>query len=59
MRSRRNALTQERADLIAEARAIFDGSEDRDLTEDEGKRDDEIQARLEEIAPALARLYRH
>lgn len=51
------ALVQERADLINEGRAIFERAEKdmRELTAEETTRDDEINARLEEVKPLLAR----
>lgn len=57
MRSRLNALTQERADLVAEGKKLLGlaEEEDRDPTKDEAKRDDEIEARLGEIAGFIAR----
>jgi HK97 family phage major capsid protein len=70
VKSRYNVLLQEKADLIAEAQAIFEeaaaheSEEDgqpvkgRDLTDAEKKRDDEIQAGLEATTDELARLTR-
>jgi len=57
MKSRYQALFQERADLIAEARAAFAlaEKEERDLTDDERKRDDEIAARLEALEGEIQR----
>jgi predicted phage gp36 major capsid-like protein len=48
MDKRYKALLQERADLVAEGRRIFEAAEAtaRDLTEAEKTRDDEINARL-------------
>jgi len=46
------ALIQERADLIAEAKAVFDaaaGRESHGLTDEEKERDDAIQSRLETL----------
>lgn len=51
------ALLQERADLVAEAKKIFAAAttEGRDLTEAEKTRDDEINARLTALAGDIAR----
>lgn len=51
-------LIQERADLVAEAKAMFAlaDTENRDLTEEEKARDDEISARLNAIAGELDRI---
>lgn len=57
--SRYQALVQERADLVAEGRAIIDRAErdgHRALTAEEAARDDAINARLGELAPEIARL---
>lgn len=58
--SRYNALLQEKADLIAEARTTFTKAEEeeRELTAEEQSRDDEVQARLETINPELDRIKR-
>lgn len=50
-------LVQERADLVAEQKGIFEAAEKdkRDLTEADKQRDDEIAARMEVIAQDLAR----
>jgi len=58
MKSRYQALLQERADLVAEGRGIFAAAEEgegRDLTDDERKRDDAIHARLEELESEIQR----
>ncbi len=51
------ALVQERAELVAEGRTIFESAEkaSRELTAEEKSRDDEINTRLEAIKPDLAR----
>lgn len=51
------AMLQERADLVAEAKRIFAAAtaEGRDLTEDEKKRDDAINARLSALADDISR----
>ena len=58
--SRYNALLQEKADLIAEAKGVFEKAEgeERELTAEEQSHDDEIQARLEAINPELDRIKR-
>ncbi len=55
--NRYKALLDERAGLIAEDKAIFETAEKdgRDLTDDEKRRDDEINSRLEAIKGELAR----
>jgi len=50
------ALIQERADIIAEAKAVLE--EDRSLTTEEKERDDAIQARLEVLNDDVARAER-
>jgi HK97 family phage major capsid protein len=55
---RYHALLQERADLVAEGRAIFEAAEregNRALTAQEQARDDEINARLGVLAGEIAR----
>lgn len=51
------AMLQERADLVKEAKGIFAAAtaEGRDLTEDEKNRDDAINTRLEALAADIAR----
>jgi len=58
--SRYNALLQEKADLIAEAKGVFEKAEgeERELTAEEQSHDDETQARLEAINPELDRIKR-
>lgn len=58
--SRYNALLQEKAELIAEAKGIFEAAEaeERELSDQERERDDEIQARLGAINPELDRIKR-
>ena len=58
--SRYNALLQEKADLIAEAKGVFAKAEgeERELSTEEQTRDDEVQARLEAINPELDRIKR-
>jgi HK97 family phage major capsid protein len=53
-------LIQERADLVKEAKGIFAAAdqEGRPLTDEEKARDDEINARLQAIAPDIERLER-
>jgi HK97 family phage major capsid protein len=55
--SRYKNLVQERADLVAEAKALFGAAEvdDRELTEDERARDDQIAARLDVLAGEIGR----
>ncbi len=55
--TRYQVLLQERADLIAEARRLYEQveSEGRTLTDDERRRDDEINARLEVLADEIGR----
>lgn len=55
--SRYMALMQERADLIAEGKSLFEAAEreERALTEDEKGRDDAINLRLEALAGDLDR----
>lgn len=55
--SRYKALVQERADLVAEGKRIFEAAEKecRELTDAEKGRDDAINARLEAINPELGR----
>lgn len=50
-------LVQERAELVAEGEKLFAAAEreGRDLTADEAKRDDAINARLAELKPLLER----
>lgn len=57
---RYQALLQERADLAAEGRALFDAAEreGRGLTADESARDDAITARLDAVADELTRIER-
>lgn len=57
---RHEALLQEQADLIAEAKAAFATAEaeERGLTDDEAARDDAIHARLEVVKSELARFER-
>ena len=57
MASRYMALLQERADLVAEGKTMFDlaEAETRGLTEDEKSRDDAINTRLGVLAEELAR----
>lgn len=57
MNKRYQKLIQERADLVAEARAIFAAAEaeDRDLTPEEIARDDAINARLQTLAGEIER----
>ncbi|MBM3187091.1 MAG: phage major capsid protein [Chloroflexi bacterium] len=57
MPKRYQALLQERAELVAEARRAFESAEKdaRDLTDAERTRDDEIAARLDVIASELQR----
>ncbi len=54
------ALRQKRADLVREAQTVFDtaANENRNLTEDEAKRDDAISAELTEIDASIVRLER-
>ena len=55
------ALIQERAELIAEAKVVFDEARERDdhsLTEEETERDDAIQARLDTLNTDIALLER-
>lgn len=47
MTNRYQALIQERADLIQEAKGIFEAAGSEALTDEQKKRDDEINARLE------------
>ncbi|MBM3494759.1 MAG: phage major capsid protein [Armatimonadetes bacterium] len=51
------ALVQERADLVAEGRALFERAEKeaRELTAEEKARDDEINARLDAVSEGLGR----
>jgi HK97 family phage major capsid protein len=53
-------LIQERADLVKEAKGIFATADQdgRPLTDEEKARDDEINARLQAIAPDIERLER-
>jgi HK97 family phage major capsid protein len=53
--NRYKALLQERWDLAAESKALFDGAEGRDLTDEERGRDDEIAARLDVLASEIER----
>ena len=55
MNKRYQALIQERADLVKEAKAILAGADGRDLTEEEMVRDDAINARLETLAGEIER----
>lgn len=55
MSKRYGQLIQKRADLVKEARAILDGAEGRELTDDEKQRDDAIAAQLESLAGELER----
>jgi HK97 family phage major capsid protein len=57
MSNRYKLLLQERADLVAEGKTLFAAAEaeSRDLSEDEKKRDDAINARLQTIAGELER----
>ena len=52
---------QRKADLIKEGREMFElaKKEERDLTDEEKKRDDEIQAQLEGVNDQIAREERH
>jgi HK97 family phage major capsid protein len=54
---RYHQLLQDRADLVNEAKAIFKlaETEDRDLTEEEKTRDDEINTRLQTLAGEIGR----
>jgi HK97 family phage major capsid protein len=60
MSSRYQSLVQERADLTAEARALFDLAEreGRALSDDEQDRDDAIAARLDDLNEEIGRLER-
>lgn len=55
MNKRYQALIQERADLVKEAKAILAGAEGRNLTADEKAMDDGIYTRLEELAGEIER----
>lgn len=57
MATRYQALIQERTDLVAEGRALFEAAEqaNRELTDEERTRDDAINARLGLIAGELER----
>lgn len=57
MSKRYQALLQERAELVKEAKGIFDlaEKESRDLTAEEKTRDDAINARLETVAGEIER----
>ena len=52
-----NALVQEKADLIGEAKAIFEvaSAEERDLSDSERERDDAIHVRLEQVTSDITR----
>lgn len=60
MGKRKKQLLQQKADLTAEAAAVFAKceAEERGLTEDEVKRDDEISVELEQVATDLTALER-
>ena len=55
MATRYQKLIQERADLVSEAREIFAAADGRSLTDEERLRDDEINARLSELASEIER----
>ena len=55
MNKRYQALIQERADLVKEAKAILAGADGRDLTEEEKQRDDAIYGRLEALTGEIER----
>lgn len=55
MKTRYQALIQERADLIAKARAVLAGATDRDLTADEAAQDDQINGRLVQLTSEIER----
>lgn len=55
MSKRYAQLIQKRADLVQEARAILNGAEGRELTEEEKQRDDAIAAELEMVAGEITR----
>lgn len=55
MRKRYKMLIQERADLVAEAKALLYGADGRDLTPDEKAKDDGINTRLAELSDEIER----
>ncbi len=55
MKKRYQFLVQQRADLVAEAKTIFEGAGERVLTAEEKARDDEISAQLAELDDELER----
>ncbi len=55
MTSRLNVLTQQRADLVKEAKVLLAGANDRLLTEDEQKRDDVLAEQIQQLDNEIAR----
>lgn len=53
--SRYQYLIQQRADLIAEARTLLDGADERALTDEERERDDQIAAQITDIDLEIGR----